>query len=73
LAFRDDAGVDELRDFFAESIDEDELTEAYKKGDSLTVIFDNAVRERIYDIAQDMGSILEEIERNNHTADRINE
>lgn len=72
VAFRDDVEEEELDELF-KKVDQEELSTAYKKGDSLDVIFDNVVTERIYDLAQEMGPILEEIERNNNTADRINE
>jgi len=37
------------------------------------VTIESVLQNRIYDIAQEMGPILEQIERENHEGDRINE
>lgn len=72
-AYKDDVTEDNLSELLNDNIGMLDLAEAYKNGSSLDVVLDNIISERIYDLAQEMGSILEEIERSNNTADRINE
>jgi hypothetical protein len=72
-AYKDDVDEDVLRDFLIEKVSYEDISTAYGNRDSVNTVLDMAIHEAIYDLAQDMGSILEEIERNNNTADRINE
>ena len=73
VAYRDDVDADVMQELIHEKLCPGEAAEWFKNGVSLDDLIDNIVQEAIYDLAQEMGPTLEEIERSSNMADRINE
>lgn len=74
IAYKDDVDEDVLRDFLIEKVSFEEISTTYgNSNSSVDTLLDMAIYEAIYDIAQEMGPTLREIERNNHIADRTGE
>ena len=72
-AYRDDVAEDVLQDLIHDKFCAGEVAGHYKNNVSIDSLIDSFVHEAIYDLAQEMGPILEEIERNSHIADRAGE
>lgn len=73
VAYRDDVEEEILEGLINANLSNIEVAEHYKNNVSIDSLIDNIVQEAIYDIAQEMGPTLREIERNNHVADRTDE
>jgi len=73
VAYRDDVEEEALQELIHEKLCPAEVASHYKNNISIDSLIDNIVQEVIYDIAQEMGPTLREIERNNNIADRTYE
>ena len=73
-AYRDDVAQDVFQDLIHEKLCPGEVATMFKDGAvSVDLLIENIAQEEIYDLAQEMGPILKEIERNSHIADRSDE
>lgn len=69
IAYIHDAEAEEIES----AIDSEWIAKEVKRGVSADIAMQDALFEKIYDIAQEMGPYLREIEQSNNTQDRIDE